>query len=103
MTVVFDAVPVDLADLSPFPAADLATLFEAISRRRAAGLCGHHQHNSQPGCDAVAVWAHGFGPGDNKRPATLFCRDHRGRYRAFSGDGMLMASGSILDLIRLWK
>jgi len=91
------------ADKSTIPAADLAALFGAIDRRREAGLCGRHQHSSQPGCDAVAVWASGLAPGGMERPSALFCRDHRGQYRAFNGDGNLLAMGSIEDVIRLWR
>jgi hypothetical protein len=91
------------ADRSAIPDADLAMLLAAIERRREAGLCGRHQHSSQPGCAAVAVWASGHGPGGRDRPTALFCRDRLGRYSAFGGDGRLLASGSINDVIRWWR
>lgn len=104
MTTGFASIAVaDMADKSAIPAADLAALFHAIGQRREAGLCGRHQHRTEPGCDAVAVWANGRGTSGDDRPAAVFCRDDRGQYRAFNGDGQLMATGSILDVIRLWK
>ena len=90
-------------DQSPIPEADLAVLLQAIGRRHEAGLCGRYQHSSQPGCAAVAVWASGLGPGGDDRPAVLFCRDHLGRYSAFNGNGNLLATGSIDDVVRRWK
>lgn len=91
------------ADLSQFPAADLDLLLEAIGRRRSAGRCGDHQRGRQPGCEAVAVWAAGCGPGGKVRPDVLFCRDRQGRYHAFRADGSLLAMGSMAELIRRWR